>query len=120
MPEIRPATPEDILLVAKEPMPKTGRAYAVTVNDEPLAVAGYYFDQGRVVLFSSIDRRARQRSSWYAKDVLRVARRVLAEAMALDMPLYAGADPDTPGAGELLEHLGFKQTERGIYQWAGR
>lgn len=120
MAEIRAATPEDILLVAKELMPRTGRAYAVTVNDEPLAVAGYYYDQGRVVLFSSIDRRARQRSSWYAKDVMRVARRVLAEAMALGMPLYAGADPDTPGSAALLEHLGFHPTEKGIYQWAGR
>ena len=118
--ELRPTTDEDVLYVAKEPMPRTGKAYTVTGNDEPLAIIGYYFESGHVILFSSIDPRAKDHSTWYPWDVVRLAKKIIEEAKELGMPMFAAADPDIPGSEKLLEYLGFTRYQRSTYQWLTR
>ena len=117
--EMRPATRDDVAAVSLEPLQRTGKTYAVVSGEKTVAVTGYYFDQGRVVVYSMITPQAKTESTWYARDVFRMASRVVREAAQLGMPVFAGADEEISGANKLLERLGFNHEGKGVYSWHG-
>ncbi|MDX1742939.1 MAG: hypothetical protein R3186_05015, partial [Ruegeria sp.] len=52
--EVRPARRSDLIAICGENSPLTVRAWAMDVNGEPAAVAGFFMAGGRAVVFSDI------------------------------------------------------------------
>lgn len=72
----------------------------------PCAIAGYYVDRCRAVVFCEI-RLPPEEVCRHARAVLKGARALLAEVRAVGLPACAIADPAWPRAERLLERLGF-------------
>lgn len=119
MPEIVPATEAMVRAVTTEQMPYSVRAIAAVDGDRVLGVAGFYPKNGRLVLIASIAKDARAEISRHKRTLVRCARRVMGMVAALEMPVYAEADPHIDGSASLLVHLGFTHTGQGIYTWLG-
>ena len=58
---------------------RTARAQAYEYNGQLAAIAGYYMQEGSVVIFANIDPKARK-APGFARHVLRFARDIMAEA----------------------------------------
>lgn len=86
---------------------RTVKAFAVVDGEDVLALAGYYPDQGRVVVFAGIRPEARARPG-YARAVLEHAKAFMGEVTALGLPVHAVPEQGIEGSGRLLAHLGFK------------
>ena len=114
---IRPATAADLDGPFKSEKIRTARMWMVE-RDGPIAVMGFYIDQGRTVVFSQILPEARERCRWYARDVLKCSRFLLEKAKAMGMPIYAIADPTVGSSEKLLERIGFVQGNKETYVWA--
>ena len=119
MVEMRDATQEDVVQISNATLQRTGRTYAVEADGTLIAVAGYYFDHGRVVMYSMIAPIAKEKSAFYALDIVRSARRVIKEATAFGLPLFTASDETIPGSEKLLQYLGFQHQEGGIWLWPG-
>ena len=117
MVDIRPATHDDVMRVAKEPLPKTGRTLAIEAKGDLVAITGYYFAQGNVVIYCMVDQIAKEKSDFYALDIVRCGQMIIEEAKKLGMPILAAADRNIPGSDKLLLYLGFQPTLGGIYKW---
>lgn len=114
--EMRPATKDECVKDGK-PFPKTTWSYAIADKDEVVAVTGYYFEEGKTILFSTIKPVARARCRWFARDVLKFARAVLDKAHRTGIPIAAKADPEIPGSDILLKHLGGTNIQKDIWTW---
>lgn len=114
--EIRPATREEVLNFGKDNLHRTSRVWAIVDDGVTKAVAGYYLDNGRAVLWSSIDPNAKQRKG-YARAVLTCARWVKEEARKVGLQMYAVADPAVDGSERLLKHLGFTRGYKETFVW---
>ena len=77
-----------------------------TADGAPAALAGYYAEGGRAVVFCEIRLRANDVRRC-ARHVLRGARAILADVRRAGLPACAVADPAWPSAERLLGHLGF-------------
>ena len=105
--EARYARQEDVERWFGGPTRWTLRGARIWERDgEPAALAGYYVDRGRAVVFCEIRLEAEDVRRC-ARHVLRGARALLADVRRAGLPACASADPDWPTAGNLLEHLGF-------------
>lgn len=113
----RPATQQDFEAI-NGPMRMTSRASAFDVNGELMAVAGYYLQNGRAVIFSAIKPEARNVPG-FPRTMLRFARQLLDEVNEIGIGALAAADPEIPQSDTLLKHLGFKHEYREVYSWPG-
>lgn len=119
MPEIVPATNDLLAKIWDRPAPRTIRALAVTEGDAVLGVAGYYMEEGKIVMIAEIADEARREIKRYRRPLILCARRLMDEVIARGMPILASADPDIEGSDMLLTHFGFGPVRKGIYQWRG-
>lgn len=124
MPEIVPATAELMKRLTDKPMPRTVRALAVVENDEVLGMAGFYPQDGHLVLFGHMNEKAREemnRAVFTTRKVqlVKFARQLMGMAAEKRLPVYAEADADIPGSEALLAFLGFKPVFERIWEWPG-
>lgn len=118
---IVPMTVAHVAQVWGEPAPVTFRGLAVVDGDKTLGVTGIYPDQARFVLVAKIapEGRALINSGRHLKTLMVAARRVLAIASQWRMPVHAVPEPDTPGAENMLKHLGFSPIFKDVWSWPG-
>lgn len=103
-PEPRPATAVDIAAFYDGPQEKTMRAWAWTLDGEPIALAGiiYHDPTHPPVLFSALKPEMKR----FPRTIVRGARAML-EAL-VDVPMLTLADREIPGSARLLTRLGFR------------
>lgn len=111
----RAIQPGDLEAVGHE-LKRTAIVRAIDRAGELQAIAGFYVQEGRAVVFSAIKPEARQQPG-FRRALLHFGRALVKEANDLGYQVLAGADPETPNAARLLEHLGFRQAYREIYLW---
>lgn len=115
--KIRPATREDFISFHGATWPRTCRAWAVEVDGQLVALAGYALEAGHAYAFSVM----KEGHGMSARAIVTTARRIFAEIQKRRLPLVARANPDLPGAGKFLRSLGFRllqpSLEGDIYQW---
>lgn len=103
----RRATQDDVERWYGAALPWTLRGARIwEEGSEPRALAGYYVQGGRAVVFAEI-RASPAEVRRAGRSVLRGARALLAEVRTAGLPACATADPDWPTAGRLLTRLGF-------------
>jgi hypothetical protein len=117
MAEIVPATAEMFKQLSDEPAPKTVRAIAAVEGERVLGIGGFYVENGRLVMFAEICRAARSEMRRHKRTLIRAARTLMGMAAAQKLPVYAEADAEIPGSDVLLQHLGFEEQFKGVYQW---
>ena len=105
-----------------EAVRQTVRALAVVENDEVLGVAGFYPQDGRLVLFGTMTDAARKemnkdKFTRYKLALVLCAKKIMGMATEKRMPIVAMADPKFDGSDRLLEYLGFTQSYGRVYQW---
>lgn len=118
MPEIVPATSEMIQTLNRD-LPRTVRAIAAVEDGKVLGVAGFYPQEGHLVMFADIAAEARAQINRHKRTLIRCSWKVMGMAMQRRMPIVASADPEIEGADRLLLHLGF-EPHNGSYQWLGQ
>lgn len=111
-----PANAEHFARFRGEMPVRTVKAFAVVEGDDVLALAGYYPDQGRIVVFAGIREEARARTG-YARAVLSHAKALMQEVGALGMPVHAVPEAGVKGSDRLLEHLGFSPEYKDTWAW---
>lgn len=96
---IRPATAEDIIAVCGGRVPVTARAYTVTLNGEPVCVAGILMTARPVVFsnFTPVD--VPKRTIW------RTAKLLLEKLRAIGIPAVTS---ELCGRSRFLESLGLE------------
>lgn len=113
--ESRPATAADITCWYGAPPRWTLRAATLWLLDgAPVAVAAYYVEGARAVVFSELRISPRQ-ARRYGRHVLRGAVALLAAVRAAHLPACAIPDPAWPCSERLLERLGFVKTPNGVW-----
>ena len=90
-----------------EKVRRSGRAIAVVLVGKTIGIGGYYFDSGRVVVYSTITPELRV----YRKTIVRGANIVMGMIESVKAPADAVA-AEVPGADNLLEHFGFERLGR--------
>lgn len=116
MAEIVNATSE--MLSQFENHPKTVRAIAAVEGDKVLGIAGFYPQNGALVLCAYIADEARKEMNKHKRTLIQCARKLI--GMTKGMPLLAHADPEIEGSEVLLRHLGFQPTnDKDVYSWHG-
>ena len=110
---IVPATLEDYLAIYGKPPPRSFQGFVVRKNDEPVAVAGIYLENGAAVVFSQIEKPVSK------KTILATAYRVLAIACAKRLTLIAQASSDIPTSESFIRHFGFSPMpgQPGVFRW---
>lgn len=93
-----------------ETLKRGGRAIAAMLDGKTIGVAGYYLDNGRVIVYSTITPALRP----YKRTIIRGAMIVVGMVDRIGMPAQSFAD-DVEGAERLLEHIGFERLEGKIY-----
>ncbi len=94
-----------------EKLRRGGKAIAAIMDGRTVGVAGYYLDNGRVIVFSTITPELRL----YKRTIVKGAAMVMDMANRVQAPAHALADPETYGSDTLLRHFGFEQLDRDIY-----
>lgn len=122
MPEIVPATTELMKRLTDKPMPRTVRALAVVENEEVIGMAGFYPQDGHLVMFGHMNEKAREemnRSTFTMRKVqlVKFARQLMGMAAEKKLPVYAEADEEIPGSEALLKFLGFHPVFGRIWEW---
>lgn len=109
-PEIVPATYEHFAELG-ERVRRGCRAIAAVLDGKTIGITGFYAENGRVVVFSTITPELRQ----FKKTIVKGARMILEMAMDIKAPINAVAEPETPGSERLLEGLGFVHLDGNVY-----
>jgi hypothetical protein len=121
MPEIVHATASMIESLHRAPMPRTARVLAALDDDgNVLGVAGYYPQQGKLVMFAGISDEARAEIRSHRRILIRCARQIMGMAKEHRMEILAYADPEIEGSETLLSHLGFYAIGQGVWEWPGQ
>jgi len=111
--EIVNANPDLMQRFYGEPPAKTVRAKVVVRGEEILGVVGTYLDEGLTILFSDYTDELR---AHYKVALLKSAKAAL-RTIDKRFPVISQADPEIPGSGKLLQHLGFEPLVEEIYLW---
>lgn len=93
-----------------ENLKRGGRAIAAVLDGRTIGVAGYYLDNGRVVVFSTITPELRK----FKRTIIRGAKIVMGMSDRIAAPANAVAD-EVHGSDTLLEHFGFEHVDGNIY-----
>ncbi len=113
--EIVPATQEMLDEIGEEPISKTVYAIAVVDGRRTLGVGGFYLSSIGAIVFSKISDELKRRP----RQILKVARMLLAMVRSRGLVAYAERDPKIATAESFLEHLGFTRFNEEIYVWRG-
>jgi hypothetical protein len=83
------------------------RAWVAVEYDRVVAVAGYRFEPGRIVVFADLNDEIRR----HPVKMLKTGRALVAEAKRKGMPIYVKADLTVPRSKEFLERIGFMEPQ---------
>src|SRR5687768_8357588 len=100
--QIIEATAQDYVEVYGVPAQLSMRIFQVVEDGVRLALFGYYFTAGCVVVFCKII------GKFSARKIYRVAKKCMAKLLATGLPLTALADSELCTASNFLSHLGFR------------
>jgi len=106
--DVRDAITQDfVALLGSEPA-RSVHAVTMLEDGEPLVIGGFYHDGDRLVVFGEVKPGA-DIAAWGRRRAMVAGYRRIVELLeARGIFAYAGADP-VPGAGQLLEHMGFER-----------
>lgn len=113
---IRPATAEDIAAFSDMTNKPTMRAWVGEIDGRVVAIGGIAISQGRWVGFCDLRKEARA----YKMTIARTGWRIMDEARRQGIRfVYAGVDPNEPGAVAWLTRLGFERNplNPSLYRW---
>lgn len=113
--ELVPATREIVEKGLKLSAKNTLRGIAAVRGDEVLGVAAITIQDGQAIMIAHFTDELRG----HKRVIVRGIRRMMAMAMALNLPLYAECDPTIEKAEAFLKHLGFAHVKGRIYAWLG-
>lgn len=88
-----------------------GRAIAAILDGKTIGIAGYYLDNGRIVVYSKITPTLRL----HKRTIIRGAMIIAGMVDSVQAPALALAEEGTVGAEALLEHIGFERLDGRIY-----
>jgi hypothetical protein len=115
--DIRPATSKDVAAICSKPISSSFRGYTLTLDGEPVGIAGVMLKEDRGILFGEAKEAARA----YPWAIYKGVRRVMKLVERAAMPVVAVADPNIPRSEELLVHLGFWHVDTcqygEVYRW---
>jgi hypothetical protein len=94
-----------------ETLKRGGRAIAAVLDGRTIGVAGYYLDNGRVVVFSTITPELRK----FRRTIVKGAQIVMGMTLNVNAPAHALIEPETEGSETLLKHFGFEQMDGNIF-----
>ncbi|SRR5258706_5187313 len=94
-----------------ETLKRGGRAIAAVLDGKTIGVGGYYLDNGRVVVFSTITPELRP----FKRTIVRGASIVMGMTLNIGAPAHALSEPDTEGSETLLLHYGFERISGDIF-----
>lgn len=117
MAEIRAAQPWMIHALYGRALEHTVEAIVATEGDTVLGMAALYPENGRLVLVARITPPARAEIRKHRRTLILAAREIMRRAARWRLPVLTIADPAIPGSAMLVEHLGFTQTHKDIYEW---
>lgn len=105
----RPATAADVAGLFDEPVPMTIRARVLEQDGKPVAIAGYFLNGGKAVMFSDVKGAIPKMTIW------REAKAMMA---GLKLPAICVAEC---GSGAFLERLGWSlagnSADGEVYTW---
>ena len=105
---IRRATEADAIAYYGARPPLSLRGYVAELDGEIVGIGGLSYEGGNAVAFSETKPALRERR----EDMKRGLKVLMAMVKSCRTPVYAVADPDEPGAAELLARLGWTPTGR--------
>jgi hypothetical protein len=111
---IVPATREHIDSFFPVKLEHTCVAFTAFEGDRIIAIAGYFNESHRRVLFSHITDDARQ----YPVALYKTGLKLIKMATKSRIPLQATADNNVEASERFLERLGFVKVSSEVWQWA--
>ena len=116
-PIVRPATRADLdAFYAGRGARPTVTALVGELDGEVIAIGGIAETDGKSIAFFDMTDRARR----YPIRIVKVARQILAQAVAKGAIVHAQRDLNEPGAERFLEHLGFRPADGGRMHFVRR
>lgn len=94
-----------------ETLQRGGRAIAAVMDGSTIGVAGYYLDNGRLIVFSTITPELRK----FKRTIVRGAKIVMGMTLNIHAPAHALAESETKGSETLLRHFGFERMEGNLF-----
>jgi hypothetical protein len=100
--ELRPATAADLRDWYGEAPKRSCRAWVIAQDGKLVALAGYSFEPGYILVFSEVRGEHPKFATW------KYAKKLFANITKYRLPMRAVANPDIPGSDRFLERLGFE------------
>lgn len=112
-----PATAAHVQALYGKSLPVTIIGIAGVDGEQVLGVGAIYAEDGCMVITCRIADEARADLRRHARALLIAGRRLIETAARHRLPVRCIADPRYPRAVALLEHLGFRNIGKDVFEW---
>ena len=117
MVKIVPVTASHVLALYGKSLPSTIYGFAGLDDGKLFAIGASYTESGTTLITCRIAEDARADLRRYTRAILTATRALLAQAARARLPVRAIADSRYPRSVALLEHLGFRNIEKDMFEW---